>query len=107
MEKLRTYSSVNKGFNARGIIDYRLILFVVIYACSIYQVLDMFNVSVIYIIYTLLLSLIPLFGIYFTVSKEENIVEILVNIFRYLIKTKIYVYKYENKNIDKKKYRFK
>lgn len=107
MEKLRTYSSVNKRFNARGTIDYRVLLFVVIYACGIYQILNMFNVSVIYIIYILLLSLIPLFGIYFTVSKEENIVEILINIFKYLLKNKIYIYKYNNKNISKKKYKFK
>jgi len=107
MEKLRTYSSVNKRFNVRGTIDYRVILFVVTYVCSIYQILEMFNLSIIYIVYIMLLSLIPLFGIYFTVSKEENIVEILINTFKYLMKNKIYIYKYDNKNIYKKKYKFK
>lgn len=107
MEKLKTYSRVNKRFNARGTIDYRVILFVLIYVCIIYQILDIFNVSIIYIMYILILSLIPIFGIYFTVSKEDNIVEILINIFKYLIKRKIYVYKYNNKNVDIKKYRGK
>lgn len=107
MEKLKTYSNVNKRFNAKGMIDYRLLLFMAIYAAVIYQILDLFNVNIVNIIYILVLSLIPMFGIYFTVSKEENIGEVLINIFRYLIKPKIYVYKYINKDDYLYKYKFK
>ena len=107
MERLKTYSNVNKRFNVRGMIDYRLLLFIAIYASITYQILDLFNVHIIYIIYILLLSLIPMFGIYFTVSKEENIGEVLLNIIRYLIKPKIYLYKYEQKENRLNKYKFK
>lgn len=107
MDKLKTYSNINKRFNAKGVIDYRIVLFLVIYACIIYQILDSFNVSIIKIIYILLLSLIPLMGIYFTLSKEENILQVLVNIIKYLLKPKTYVYYYENKEPDEKKYKFK
>lgn len=107
MKKLKTYSSVNKRFNVKGMVDYRMLLFIASYAAVIYQILNLFNVHIINIIYILLLSLIPLFGIYFTVSKEENICEVLVNVFRYLIKPKIYVYKYTNKEDYLYKYKFK
>ena len=107
MEKLKTYSNVNKRFNARGTLDYRLLLFIAIYAATIYQILDFFNIGIVNVIYILLLSLIPMFGIYFTVSKEENIGEVLINIFKYLIKPKIYVYKYTNKEDYLYKYKFK
>lgn len=88
-------------------IDYRLLLFIAGYAAVIYQILNLFNVHIINIIYILLLSLIPMFGIYFTVSKEENVVEMLINIFKYLIKSKIYVYKYPNKEERFSEYKFK
>jgi len=107
MEKLKTYSNVNKRFNAKGMIDYRILLFLAIYASVIYQLLDFFNVDAICILYILLLSLIPMFGIYFTVSKEENVWEVLINIFRYLIKPKIYVYQYTNKEAYLYKCKFK
>ena len=107
MEKLKTYSNVNKRFNAKGMVDYRIILFIASYAAVIYQILDFFNVGIVNIIYIPLLSLIPVFGIYFTVSKEENIGEVLINIFRYLIKTKIYVYQYTNKERYLCKYKIK
>lgn len=107
MEKLKTYSSVNKKFNAKGMVDYRLLLFIAIYASIIYQVLDLLNLNIIYIIYILLLSLIPMFGIYFTVSKEENVGEVLINVFRYLIKPKLYVYKYVQKENSFNKHKFK
>lgn len=107
MEKLKTYSNVNKRFNAKGMVDYRILLFIAIYAAIIYQILNLFNVNVICILYILLLSLIPIFGIYFTVSKEENVVEVLINIFKYLIKPKIYVYKYEHKENSFSNYKFK
>ena len=106
MEKLKTYSNINKRYNIKGIVDYRILLFIAIYACLMYQILDFFNIDIINIIYTLLLSLIPMFGIYFTVSKEENVVEVMVNIFKYLIKPKIYVYKYTNKENTFSKYKF-
>ena len=107
MEKLKTYSNINKRFNAKGVIDYRIILIVVIYACIIYQILDSLNVGIMKIIYILLLSLIPFMGIYFTLSKEENVLQVLVNIIKYLVKPKIYVYNYDNKETDDKKYKFK
>lgn len=107
MEKLKTYSSINKRFSAKGMVDYRVLLFIVIYACIIYQILDLFRVNIINIIYILLLSLIPILGIYFIVSKEENVGEVLLNIFRYLIKPKIYVYKYVSKEDSMNKYKFK
>lgn len=107
MEKLKTYSSVNKRFYAKGVFDYRVIFFVLIYVCVLYQILNAFNVSILYTVYILMLSMIPLVGIYFTVSKEENIVEILINIFRYLFKSKNYIYKYENKKASSKKHKFK
>lgn len=107
MEKLKTYSNVNRRFNVKGMLDYRLLLFIAIYAAAIYQVLELFNVNILYIIYTILLSLIPMFGIYFTVSKEENVGEVLINIFKYLIKPKIYVYKYVSKEDNIYNYKFK
>jgi len=107
MEKLKTYSCVNKRFNAKGMVDYRLLLFATTYASVIYQILDLFKVDIINIIYILLLSYIPMFGIYFTVSKEENVGEVLINIFKYLIKSKIYIYKYEQRENSFGKYKSK
>ncbi len=107
MERLNTYSSINKKYNARGTFDYRVIFFLLIYICLMYQILDMFNISIMYIIYILALSLIPLLGIYFTVSKEDDIVDIIINIFKYLLRPKVYIYKYDKKTKKNKKYKFK
>lgn len=107
MDKLRTYSSLNKRFNVKGMIDYRILLFIAIYACIIYQILDVLNVHIVKIIYILVLSLIPMFGVYFTVSKEENITEVLLNIFKYLVKIKMYVFRYEDNSMDKHKIKYK
>ncbi len=50
----------------------------------------------IYIVYMLILSLIPLFGLYFTLSKEDNVLEIISNILSYVFKPKIYLHMYKN-----------
>lgn len=64
----------------------------------LYNILKIFNVSMIYTIYFLVLSFIPLIGIYFSVSDEDNIVELVVNIFAYIFKPKIYLLKYNNED---------
>lgn len=45
------------------------------------------------------MSSIPLVGIYFTLSNEDNMVELIVNIIAYMFKPKIYLYRYKG-NVD-------
>lgn len=61
----------------------------------------------IYIIYTIGLSLIPIFGLYITLNKEDNIVEVVSNIFSYIFKPKIYLYTYKNNQNEYMMYKSK
>lgn len=66
------------------------------YFAILYNILNLLGVSLVYIVYTLILSLIPLFGLYITLSKEDNIVEVISNILLYIFKPKTYLHTYKN-----------
>ena len=72
-----------------------------IYFIIIYNILKFFNIGMLYTIYIIVISYIPLFGIYFTVNNEDNIIELLHNIIKYILKPKRYLnyYNYGKENI--------
>jgi len=96
IEKLATYSKLDRKLKWKGVLDYRVIIFVLIYFVILYNILKALNISMLYTIYFLILSFIPVLGVYFTVNDEDNIIELITNILSYIFKPKVYVYKYKN-----------
>ena len=94
MKKLSTYSNLNRKLIWKGILDYKLVIILLIYFIILYNILNLFNLSIFYIIYFLILSAIPVMGMYFVISKEDNGFDLLVNIIRYMLKPKEYRYEY-------------
>ena len=94
MKKVKIYSNIYKNKKWKGIIDYRVGAFLVGYICIMYQILNYIGLSAIYTVYVILMSCIPLLGIYAIVGGEENIPQILYNIFKYAIRSKNYIFNY-------------
>ena len=78
--------------------DYRIIIFVLLYFVILYNILKVLDVSMIYTIYFLTLSFIPFIGVYFVTSDEDNIVELITNIISFIFKPKIYLLRYNNED---------
>ena len=95
MKKIKIYSKMYKTQKWKGIIDYRVVAFLIGYVCVIYQLLSYIGLPIIYILYTISMSCIPLFGIYVVAGKEENIPHILYNILQYIVRHKNYIFYYD------------
>lgn len=95
MKRIKIYSNLTAKSKWKGIIDYKVGGFVIGYVCIVYEVLSALNVSAIYTAYCIGISLIPLFGIYTVLGKEENMSHMLYNIVSYLCRSKDYIYDYE------------
>lgn len=95
MKKIKIYSKMYKTQKWKGIIDYRVGTFLIGYVCVIYQLLSYIGLPIIYILYTISMSCIPLFGIYVVAGKEENIPHILYNILQYIVRHKNYIFYYD------------
>ncbi len=98
MKKIKIYSRMYKTQKWRGIVDYRVGAFLIGYVCAIYQLLSYIGLSVTYILYVILMSCIPLFGIYVVVGKEENVPHILYNILQYIVRHKNYIFYYDKED---------
>lgn len=96
MKKIKIYSNLSVKSKWKGIVDYKVGGFVIGYMCILYQILSAFDVSAVYIVYVAVISLIPLFGIYTVLNKEDNVTSMLYNIMIYLFKCKNYTYYYTN-----------
>ena len=83
----------------KGVLDYKIIIGILIYIIAIYNILNSIGISLLYIIYFIAISFIPIFGIYLTIRNEDNVIDFLGNIIKYVFRPKIYVFKYKN-NID-------
>lgn len=98
MKKIKIYSKMYKTQKWKGIIDYRVGAFLIGYVCVIYQLLSYIGLPIIYILYTISMSCIPLFGIYVVVGKEENVPHILYNILQYIVRHKNYIFYYDKED---------
>ena len=94
MKKLSTYSNLNRKLTWKGVLDYKLIIILLAYFIILFNILNLFNLAIFYIVYFLILSAIPVMGMYFVISKEDNGFDLLVNIIRYMLKPKEYKYEY-------------
>lgn len=100
-EKFRgkVFQNFNRKSRWRGIIDYKSLIFLVVYVFGLWNITNLFNISMMYKLYILIIFTIPLAVFMFAYISEESVVDILVNILKYLFRRKWYVYllKEENK----------
>ncbi|MBR5227105.1 MAG: hypothetical protein IKV94_00485 [Clostridia bacterium] len=76
----------------RGIIDYKSLTFVLIYIFIIWNICKIVNISAIYGLYIVVIFTIPIVSVMNAFSSEDNIVDVLCIIIKYLLSPKRYMY---------------
>ncbi len=74
----------------KGIIDYQFLFLCILYVFILYTILNLFRVPILQLVYIILISTIPLIGVYILISKEENVMLVIKDIINYMILPKLY-----------------
>ena len=90
------YSNLNKEFKFLGIIDYKSAIILLIYIVILWNVLSLFDLSVIYRLYIELILSIPILGLFYSNKSSESISDILYVIIKFVFSPRIYAYKIES-----------
>jgi len=96
MDKKQIRGKVFQNFNRKsrwkGIIDYKSLIFLVVYVFGLWNITNLFIISMMYRIYILIIFTIPVAVFMFAYISEESVVDILFNILKYSFRRKWYVY---------------
>lgn len=96
MDKKQIRGKVFQNFNRksrwRGIIDYKSLMFLIVYVFGLWNITNLFNISMMYRLYVLIIFTIPVAVFMFAYISEESVIDILVNILKYCFRRKCYVY---------------
>jgi len=93
-EKLRgkVFGNFNRSARWLGIIDYKSLVFLVIYVFGLWNISKLFDISLVSQIYILILFTIPVVVFVFAYIDEESVVDMLFNILKFCLRRKWYVY---------------
>lgn len=96
MDKKQIRGKVFQNFNRknrwRGIIDYKSLVFLVVYVFGLWNLTKLFDISLITQIYILIIFTIPVVVFVFAYIDEESVVDVLFNILKFYLRRKWYVY---------------
>lgn len=91
-----TYNNLDRPNKFLGIIDYKSLIVLVIYLIIIWNVIGIFNISIIYKVYTIVLLSIPIIGLFYSNRYSDSIVDVIVIVLKYVFSPKIYAYRLES-----------
>jgi len=90
INKQKVYNFYSRKNKWLGLIDYKTLLFCVIYVFIVFKIIGLFNISYITKIYIVANLLLPLIIFILFNLKEESIIDKLIFILLFYVKRKIY-----------------
>ena len=93
-EKIRgkVFGNFNRCARWLGIIDYKSLVFLLIYIFGLWNITKLFGISIVSQIYILIIFTIPLVIFIFAYIDEESVIEMLFNILKFCLRRKCYMY---------------
>ena len=92
------YTNLNKELKWLGIIDYKSLIFLLMYLIILWNISNIFVSSIIYRIYIEIIFAIPIIGLFYSNKSAESISDIVLTVLRFVFSPKLYVYKIESNN---------
>lgn len=109
MNKKRIYSNYKRKHKWLGIIDYKSLVFLIIYLFILYNLISIIPLQIMHKIYLFLFLSIPLLSIFIININNENVIDTLIIIINFYINKKIFIKKFNlfssTKIINKKIYK--
>lgn len=93
--KKQVYSNLNRENKLFGIIDYKTLIVLLIIIMFIWWFSGLIFSNIINRTYMLIITLIPVIGIFYSNKSSDNITHIVYCIIKYILSPKLYVYKFE------------
>ena len=92
------YTNFNKDFKWLGIIDYKSLIFLLLYLSILWNISSLFVSSVIYRVYIEIIFAIPIFGLFYSNKSSESISDIIYTVLKFVFSPKLYVFKIDTNN---------
>ena len=97
-EAVRTrdnYPNLNRSNKWLGIIDYKSLVILLIILFGVWNILGLFMQNQLYRIYILIITSIPVLGLFYANKSSENISNVIYIVLKYIISPKCYMYNIE------------
>lgn len=91
-----TYPNLNRETKWLGIIDYKSLIIIIAVILVVWNLVGVFIQSIITKVYIITLIMIPILGLVYSNKSSDNIIHVLYNIFKFLVSSKIYVYRIQS-----------
>lgn len=91
-----TYPNLNRETKWLGIIDYKALIIIIAVILVVWNLVGVFIQSIITKVYIITLIMIPILGLVYSNKSSDNIIHVLYNIFKFLVSSKIYVYRIQS-----------
>lgn len=95
LDKKQVYSNLNRENKLFGIVDYKTFIVLLIIIMFIWWFSGIIFSNLINRAYMLIITLIPVIGIFYSNKSSDNITHIVYCIIKYILSPKLYVYKFE------------
>lgn len=96
--KIQIYSNYKRNNKFLGIIDYKSLTLLIIYMVIIGYILILLNIKMEYCIYIYIIVIVPAISIILINVDNENAVDTITNIFKYLLSRKVFIKGVKNIN---------
>ena len=103
-KKIEIYLNYKRKNKWLGIIDYKSLIFIVIFLILLISILKFINVNMEYMIYILIFGIIPIVAVICVNIGNENAIDMLIVILKFNLSKKIYIKKEYYIDLKKEKY---
>lgn len=90
-EKVPIYANFRRQNKWLGVIEYRTIVMILIYIIGVFFILKWIPLNFEFKIYIFSVLVIPIVFVLFVNINNENVLDIMINIINFILKSKIYV----------------
>lgn len=99
LEKKEVFSNLNRENKWLGIIDYKSLVILLMYIVIIWLVSGIFSTSMYMRIYSLVITTIPVIGVFYSNKSSESIASMIYIVIKYIISPKLYVYRITDREV--------
>jgi len=97
LEPKKIYPNYNNEIKWLGIIEYKLIVVLGIYAVFVWIIVKLITQNIFIALYITIILTIPVLVVFYSNIGKESMYNVLKTIIRFVLSKKRYVYRFENK----------
>lgn len=86
----KVYSNFNRKPRWKGLIDYKSLVFLISYMFVIWNIVKIFDISLILKSYIIILFTVPIIIVMYIYSSEESVVDMMLTVFKFVIRPKTF-----------------